>query len=527
MLEKLKGYASYFVLLVIISILFFCISYSSLNKYTKTEVVLNGESIDLQNDLLYVGKNIYVSYDDVIRNIAGDIFKESALKKIIITANNSIKIYTLNSNDWYENYQKYENSDLKKYISFDNKDYILLDELCDIYGFIKVESSELNIINILKNDFEMASLKYDREYGYLSKDCKNDRITVSKEAKLSIVKDANYYDDSLKYVTVVVEEDVGQNVVYMYKHNLNFEYIKEVANQEENEFKTLVQNEDNLNITTNENNNYYIYSVFKLVTNAGELDTIYDINKLSENSYAMITNGYKASNYDSGIVSYALQNMNSRQRIIQGIAEKVKDTKVKGIVVNFRDFKVTGKEYFTQFVKEISMYMHSLNKEIIVYVPLNASYIDTDSILPYIDNCILIQYGTKSENSKTSGADCSPAFVESNVKELINRNLNVQKVIIEIPLYSVLWTEKDQKVISAQYMYSSALQSYITLNNLTAVLNEQAGQMYVEHTRGNLTYKMWLEDNYSINKKINIAKGNNLAGVSLYKKGYESQEFDI
>ena len=526
MLEKLKGYASYFVLLVIISILFSCISYSSLNKYSKTEVVLDGERLDLQNDLIYVGENIYVSYDDVKEKIAGDIFKESAVKKIIITANNSINVYTLNSNDWYVNYQKYENSDVKKYITAENIDYILLDELCDIYDFTKVESGELNLVNILKNDFETATLKYDREYGYLSKDCKKDKILVGKEAELNIVKDANYYDESIDYVTVVVEKDVSRNVVFMYKQNLNFEYIKEEVVQEDYEFKTIVQNEDNLNIVTNEDN-YYIYSVFKLVTNAGELDTIYDINSLGDNSYAMITNGYRASNYDSSMVSYALQNMNSRQKMVQSIAEKVKNTRVKGIVVNFREFKVTSKEYFTQFVKELSMYMHMLGKETMVYIPINSSYIDMESVLQYADNCILIQYGIKSENSKTSGPDSSPTFVENNVKELLNKNVNVKKVIIEIPLYSVLWTEKEQKVVNAQYVYSSAIQSYITQNSVKTVLDEQSGQMYAEHTKGNLTYKMWLEDMYSINKKTNIAKENKLGGVSLYKKGYESQELNI
>lgn len=528
MLEKLKGYTSYFVLLVIICILFDCISYSSLNKYKTTQFVINGESVDLQNDLQYVGERVYVSYDDVKGKIARDIFKESALKKIIITVNNSIKTYTLNSNEWYINYEKHEDEAIKKYISFENKEYILLDELCEMYGFTKVEDKELNVVNIIKDDFETATLKYEREYGILSKDCKKDKILVGKEAKLSIVKDTSYYDKSIDYVAVVVEIKNKQNLVYIQKNNLIYDYVNKDITQEEYDFKTFVQNEDNLNITANANSkNYYIYSVFKLVANTGELDTTYDINKLGENSYAMVTNGYKASSYDSGIVSYALQNMNSRQKMIQSIAEKVKGTKIKGIAVSFRDFKVTSKEYFTQFVKELSMYMHSLDKEVIVYVPLNASYIDMESVLQCVDKCILIQYGTKSESSKTSGADSSPVFVESNVKELISKNVNAQKIVIEIPMYSLLWTEKEQKVVGVQYMYSSALQSYIAKNNLTAVLNEQSGQMYVEHTKGSLTYKMWLEDEYSINKKVNIAKENNLAGICLYKKGYEAQDFEI
>lgn len=526
MFEKIKRYISYFVLLSIICILLASVSYASLNGNAKTKVFLNNENINLQNELKYIDGNIYVSYDDAKQVITSDIFKESALKKIIVTANNKIMTYTLNSTEYYINYEVHESQGAKKYVSYENMEYILLDELCEIYDYSSIVDKSLNKVNIVVNDYEVATLKNSREYGYIQKDNKKSRVILSEDAEFYIIKDTSYYDSGSEMVAVVVEEKDSKTLVYIAKQNLNFEFNIEEEKEDEYVFKVFVQNEDNVKVEEKEDASY-IYSTFKLVSNSGDITELYSLNLIGANSYAMITNGYKASNYDNSITNYVLQNTDARQKVITTVSDKIKDTDIKGVVVNFRDFKVTSKEYFTQFVKEFSMYLHSMDKEIIVYIPLNASYIDEEAILKYVDNCIFIMYGTKSDNSKTSGSDSSVNFVESSIKSLVQNSEYANKVIIEIPMYSLLWTEKEQKVVGVQYMYNSAIQDYIEKNNLTPVLNEQTGQMYVEHTKGSITYKMWLEDEYSINKKISLAKENNLAGVVLYKKGYEAKDLKI
>lgn len=526
MFEKIKGYISYYVLLGIICVLLSSISYSSLNGSVETKVVLNNEVINLQNTLKYIDDNIYMAYDDVEQIVTSDIFKESALKKVIITANNKIMTYTLDSSEYYINYEAHESQEAKKYVSIENTEYILLNELCEIYGFSSIVDKKLNKVNIVVDDYEVATLKNTREYGYIHQNRKNNRVLISEEAKLRIIKDASYYDTDSTMVAVIVDSKDNSSLLYIAKQDLNFEFSVKEENEDEYVFKTFVQNEDNIKVEENKDKSY-IYSAFKLITNSGDITDLCDLNAIGANSYAMITNGYKASNYDNSVTNYVLQNIDARQKVISTVASKIKDTDIKGVVVNFRDFKVTSKEYFTQFIKEFSMYLHNIDKEIVVYIPLNASYIDEKAILKYADNCIFIMYGTKSDNSKTSGSDSSVNFVESSIKNLVQSNEYANKAIIEIPLFSLLWTEKEQKVLSVQYMYNSAMQDYIEKNNLTPVLNEQTGQMYTEYTKGSLTYKMWLEDEYSINKKISIAKENNLAGVVLYKKGYEAKNFEM
>lgn len=521
MLEKIKSYMTYMILITIIFILFASISYSSLNHFEKVRFVLDNEAKDLNAEVIYDNENTYISYEDIESFIPDDIFKESALKKIIITANNTVKVYSLNSTQSYTNYELDGKSIIPKYIANDDKDYVLLDEFCDIYGFTKVEDKELNIINVIKNDTQCVKLKFDREYGYVVSGNKFKRVLLDKNSLFSIIKDSNYYDDMSDMASVIVDANGNRKVVYVPKQSIDMEFIYNKEDAPKKDFNILVQNEDNL--TTNKNYTTIITG-FKLISNDGNVDIVSDIKKINTKCYVMITNGYRVSNYDSSITSYALQNMSSRENVIKEVTNQIKDTKAEGIVINFRDFKVSSKKYFTQFVKEFSEYLHSYNKKLIVYIPIDASYIDDLDVLKHADNCIFIEYGLKSQNSMTSGADSPLYLLKDKINYLKQNNADINKAIMEIPLYSILWTEKGQKVIDVQYLYNSALDSFVSKNSLEPTLDEKSGQMYAEYQKGSLTYKIWLEDNYSLNEKIKIVKENGCGGISLYKKGYEKNE---
>lgn len=521
MLEKIKKYIVYLVLLITIFVLFINSSYQSLNRFSKTRYVVNNEVKEIRNNIVYDNSYIYISYEDMEHQIPDNIFKESALKKIIITANNKVKVYSLDSKESYTNYTLDNENNIVKYLSYDGKDYILLDELCSIYGFDKIVDKELNMINVINSEVQIAKLNCYREYGYLTDNNKSKRITLDRKIVLNVVKDDNYYSETADMVCAVVEMDNIKRVVYVPKKSIDMDFEYKTEEIAKKEFKFFVQNEDNLNTNTEYTT---IFTGFKLISNDGSVSNVLDANSLGANTYVMITNGYRASNYDSGITSYALQNMASRERIITEVTNKIKDTKVEGIVVNFRDFKVSSKEYFTQFIKELSEYLHGYNKKLIVYIPIDALYIDELSVLKFADNCIFIEYGLKSENSITSGADSPLYLFKEKIDYLNENNANISKVIMETPLYSLLWIEKEQKVIDVQYLYKAALDSFISKNSLVPVLDEKSGQMYVAYEKGSLMYKMWLEDDYSLNQKIKIAKDNMIGGISLYKKGYEKND---
>ena len=105
--------------------------------------------------------------------------------------------------------------------------------------------------------------------------------------------------------------------------------------------------------------------------------------------------------------------------------------------------------------------------------------------------------------------------------DIVNENIDTNKVILELPAYTILWTERRGTVINAEQYNMKTMQAYLVENNIPAKLDSSSRQNYINYTKGITTYKMWLEDEYSIMEKSKLADKYNLAGVSIYRSGME------
>jgi spore germination protein YaaH len=61
-------------------------------------------------------------------------------------------------------------------------------------------------------------------------------------------------------------------------------------------------------------------------------------------------------------------------------------------------------------------------------------------------------------------------------------------------------------------------------NNGTVKWDEESGQFYGEYKKENTVYKVWLEDENSINLKSSLVQKYNLAGAASWSRTYEVAE---
>ena len=69
-------------------------------------------------------------------------------------------------------------------------------------------------------------------------------------------------------------------------------------------------------------------------------------------------------------------------------------------------------------------------------------------------------------------------------------------------------------------------ESYISRrfpSSVERVWNEETKQNYIEYNNGSTTYKMWIEDNQSIQEKLNLAREYELGGVAFWAKDREDE----
>ena len=133
------------------------------------------------------------------------------------------------------------------------------------------------------------------------------------------------------------------------------------------------------------------------------------------------------------------------------------------------------------------------------------------------------QYGTSSNKSgTTAGYD----WVNLSLNKFLKtEEIESNKIILAIPLYTRLWTEDSSgKVVK---------QSTVSMKNIDSILpsgvnkqwDDNLKQYYVEYQDGQYTKKMWIEDEKSLKEKINLINSNNLGGVASWEKGMETDNF--
>lgn len=522
----IKRFVYYVMLLIITCILFTIVSYEKLNKESELNSFnVNNNCISLKNNL-HIDEKIYMSFEDTQSFLGNDVYVDRISRKIIVTSKDSISKYELNTAKKQINFEV-QDTGKAIYIKQDGKDYLLLEEIANMYNYQLIFNTKLNTLDLVRKDKVQATINCNRVYGYLDKYNKNTRI-ILEDRNIEITKNEEFVDKNCIYYTAIIQQDGIEQVIYVLKKDITI--TDSVDNQTDvldSKFYTLFFNEDTQNIDNV--TNAVILEGLRLTSKSGSVENNINVEKVKEaiennkEVYISISNGYTSTNYDNNITTQMLQSDIARENTILAIKDAIGNENIHGIVINFRQLNSGCKEDFTQFIKEISAYLHSLNKKVLVYVPLNATFINLTDITPYLDYAILIQYGTKELTSKTSGTHSGINWIESNLDELKQNHIDMSKIIIEIPLYSIIWSEKNNKVVNAERINMRALEDYLEKNELIYSLDETSKQNYIEYVKGSLKYKIWLEDNYSVKQKIDLAKKFQLAGVSLYKKGYESQ----
>lgn len=124
--------------------------------------------------------------------------------------------------------------------------------------------------------------------------------------------------------------------------------------------------------------------------------------------------------------------------------------------------------------------------------------------------------------AQTAGSVASLPWVESNLKQLLNEVPN-EKLILGVPFFTRLWKEemKEGKLsVSSKALSMDQANAWMKERKLTAIEDADSGQNYVEYTdaKTNAVYKMWLEDNLSLNKRAKLAANYQLAGIASWSR---------
>ncbi|WP_240339619.1 glycosyl hydrolase family 18 protein, partial [Halobacillus ihumii] len=138
----------------------------------------------------------------------------------------------------------------------------------------------------------------------------------------------------------------------------------------------------------------------------------------------------------------------------------------------------------------------------------------------------ILTYGFLQEDhwatSPQAGSVASLQWVEQNLQELLEV-VPKDHLLLGIPLYSRLWEENNGEVSSTALTMEEA-ERWVEDKGLTPELDESTGQEYVQKTIDGTTYKMWLENEISLKKRINLMEKYQLAGIASWSISFADRE---
>lgn len=234
-------------------------------------------------------------------------------------------------------------------------------------------------------------------------------------------------------------------------------------------------------------------------------------------------------------------NYSIRQRVIDSLISECLRYGIDGINVDFEQLAAEEGPGYIQFIRELSIECHKNGLVLSSdnYVPYNFnSFYNRDEQAVFCDYVIVMAYDEHLNDETGAGSVASLEYVKYAIEETL-KEVPAEKLINAIPFYTRLWvetpkTEQEIAAESASEEYSSFNLSWKTLglgeaadyiaeNGMESIWYEETGQYYCETEKDGSTYKIWLEDERSLEEKLKIVQEHDIAGIAAWKLGLETE----
>lgn len=511
---------------------YFNVAKTSLKGSKNANLVIYGDNISTAYTPFIQDDGIYISVDTISKVIDSHIYYDKQATKVIITTEDTVLKFKIDENKAHRNFVEESISTPARFIN--DMAYIDINLVKDLYNIIVSYNEETLTISIDKTNDGNQVVKYNFTNVYEDLKTNSNVLKIlNKGSKITV------YTESLKHnrwYKIKTEDgiigyisknsvDVSNNSSDKISNSNNSENAEKINMfwQYGSELSTLGDKIEGVNVVSP--------TWYELKNAEGDISSKASskyLEKAKQNGYEVwpiITNGIDDVNYTAADTSAMVNSEYNREQFIKNLVEILKKDKVDGINIDFEAMRTEDRDVFTQFVRELAPILRNAGLKVSVDIYFVA-YVDRKGVGEAVDYVMLMGYDQRGNWSSVAGSISEISWVEENIESLMNDSkIPANKIILGIPFYTRLWTQKTGATKPTTTVYTMAnCQTFLKNNNLQATLDEASGQNYAEYTKGNTTYKLWIEDADSVKRRIETVNKYNLAGVCAWRKGLETQD---
>lgn len=234
---------------------------------------------------------------------------------------------------------------------------------------------------------------------------------------------------------------------------------------------------------------------------------------------------FKASK-DEISLAEVLGKTSKRDKLINRLLANAIEYNLDGINIDFENIKKETAPAYLEFLRELSVKcrVNGIVLSVDSYVPSEyTEFYDREEQGKVVDYVVVMTYDEHYAGSEESGSVSSIGFVKDAVSQ-ITQMVPPSQVIMALPFYTRLWkeesTESGIEVSSSAYGMSQA-ESIVAANGAKVSWDKETAQNYAQYESQGIVYKIWLEDEKSLEEKLKVVfaeqENGKIAGVSTWK----------
>lgn len=501
----------------------------------KIDVIINNNDVtDSMKLNAYIDENdiVYIATKDIANFFDEDIFYDNQYNQIITSSYTKLAVLPLDKKEMYVNSNKVKiyGAAIKK----ENEIYVPFSELKDIYNVEVNYIKESNIITIdsLDRQQNKANASKDTAIKYMPTTLSKTVDKVKKGNSVIVIEEVEggwnkvrtslgqigYTKDITNLYTV--REDMEQTKQIKEKVSLVWDYYTSNVPERSGHI-------DGINVVAPSFSELVNLGKGELTIKIGQKGKQY-IEWAHSNGYkvwAMVSNSCYPDIQDT--TTEILNDYKYRETLINNIVNMVLEYNLDGINIDFEYMKVSNKNMFSQFVIELAPRLREYGKVLSVDVTAPDGSEDwsecynRNKLGKVADYLIFMAYDQYGNGASKAGTTAGADWVEKGIQKFVEREeVDSSKLILGMPFYTRLWKENGNMPTSEVILMKS-------INNtlpadIEKVWKDDVKQYYVEYQKNNTTYKMWLEEEKSIEAKLDLMKQYNLAGAAYWQKDFET-----
>ncbi|GAU78035.1 glycosyl hydrolase family 18 protein [Fusibacter sp. 3D3] len=202
-----------------------------------------------------------------------------------------------------------------------------------------------------------------------------------------------------------------------------------------------------------------------------------------------------------------------------------------GINLDFENIYLEDQDALSRFVKELAQVTGEYNQVISMDVTRPkgsdtwSKVYDRRTLSQFVDYMILMAYDEHWGSSPISGSVASMGWTEDSITMSLEE-IPSEKLVLGIPLYMRVWQETplqngQYKKVGSRAITLSGFDKMMAERNLELIYDEPSGQYYTEYFESGDRYRIWVEDEHVLNKRLGLSERYSLPGIATWRRGFE------